>query len=156
MTETGLSIKKQIVVKVPQDFAFNLYADNMGIWWPKEHHIGEAALADVILEKKTGGRWYEKDEDGKECDWGKMLAYDPHSRLLLQWQLNPDFKYDPALYTEVEVLFESLGPEETKVTLEHRKMENFGEHAEKMQRMFDQDNAWLQVLRGYARIAESG
>ena len=160
MTETmnqGLSVRKEIVVKVPQEFAFTTYLENMGSWWPKSHHIGEADLQDVIIEKMPGGRWYEKDEDGKECDWGKLLSYDPYERILFQWQLDPDFKcsFDPNLYSEVEVQFEPLGPEETRVVLEHRKLENYGDAAEKMVNLFNQDNAWMEILRHFATYADS-
>ncbi|HEY3779847.1 MAG TPA: SRPBCC family protein [Fimbriimonadaceae bacterium] len=156
MTEThALAILKDIVVKVPQDFAFNIFANNMTKWWPEDHHIGATDFEEVVLEPKAGGRWFEKGKDGVECDWGKVLAYEPFDRVLLAWQLDENFVFNAALHTEVEILFHTLGPEETRVTLEHRKLENYGEAGAKMQRMFDADNAWISGLKLFAAYVES-
>ncbi len=54
------------------------------------------------------GRWYERGEDGSECEWGRVLAWNPPDGLTLAWQLNAAFKFDPALVTEVEVKFVPL------------------------------------------------
>jgi hypothetical protein len=154
-TSHALSVLKDIIVKVPQDYAFNIFANNMGKWWPESHHIGATAFDEVVCEPKAGGRWFEKGQDGAECDWGKVLAYEPSGRLLLKWQLNKKFEYDPNLHTEVEVLFHVIGPEETRVTLEHRKLENYGDDGPEMQRVFNQDNAWIFGLKSFAAYLES-
>jgi len=43
----------------------------------QEHHIGGSPIAAIVMEPGSSGRWYEKDEDGSECDWGTVLHWDP-------------------------------------------------------------------------------
>jgi uncharacterized protein YndB with AHSA1/START domain len=146
-----MNIRKQVTIEAPLERAFRAFAGNMGAWWPKEHHIGATALKDCVIEPKVNGRWYEVGEDGSTCEWGKVLAWDPPRRLLLAWQLGPDFRYDPTLLTEVEVVFTQLAPKQTRVDFEHRNLERFGEAAERLKR--DMDGGWEQILQSYARIA---
>jgi uncharacterized protein YndB with AHSA1/START domain len=122
-------IRKHITVEAPQERAFRVFTQNMTAWWPKEHHIGSSPLASVALEERVGGRWYEIGQDGSQCDWGKVLAWDPPRKVILAWQLSAEWKYDPALVTEVEVSFTVEGPKRTRVELEHRNLERFGDAA---------------------------
>ncbi|HUE39063.1 MAG TPA: SRPBCC family protein [Candidatus Binatia bacterium] len=146
-----MSIRKQLTVEAPLDRAFRVFTANMGAWWPKEHHIGKAALKDCVIEPKVNGRWYERGEDGSECEWGKVLEWDPPRRLVLAWQLNEGFQYDPALVTEVEVTFTLLGPKQTRVDFEHRNLERFGEAAERLRGLMGE--GWGQILESYKQTA---
>jgi uncharacterized protein YndB with AHSA1/START domain len=145
-----MSIKKQLMVEAPLERAFRVFTANMGAWWPKEHHIGKAALKDCVIEPKVNGRWYELCEDRSTCEWGKVLAWDPPRRLVLAWQLNQEFRYDPELVTEVEVTFTPVGPKQTRVDFEHRHLERFGA-AERLRG--DMDTGWGQILDSYGRTA---
>ena len=146
-----MTIRKQLTVEAPAERAFRVFTANMGTWWPKEHHIGQAALKDCVIEPQVNGRWYEVDEDGGTCEWGKVATWDPPRRLVLIWQLGPDFKYDPALVTEVEVTFTTLGPKRTRVDFEHRHIERFGDAAERLRGMMD--SGWGQILASYEHAA---
>ena len=66
-----------ITVDAPIDQAFRTFTDAFGSWWPAEYHIGQADMATAILEPREGGRWYEQGTDGSECDWGRVLAWEP-------------------------------------------------------------------------------
>ena len=146
-----MTIRKQLTVEAPLDRAFRVFTASMGSWWPREHHIGKAALKDCVIEPKVNGRWYELGDDGSTCEWGKVLAWDPPRRLLLAWQLNAEFKYDPSLVTEVEVTFTLLSPKLTQVDFEHRNLERFGEAAERLQGAMG--TGWGQILESYKRTA---
>ena len=148
-----MTIRKQLTVDAPADRAFRVFTANMGTWWPREHHIGAAALKDCVIEPKVDGRWYEVGEDGSTCEWGKVLAWDPPRRLLLAWQLNDRFRYDPALVTEVEVTFTVVGPRSTRVDFEHRNLERLGEAAARLRG--EMDKGWGQILDNYTRTAVS-
>ena len=71
--------------------------------------IGKANAVDAVIERRVGGRWYEQGDDGSTCDWGRVLAWEPHSRLVLSWDITADWQYDPMLQTEIEVRFVAEG-----------------------------------------------
>ena len=147
-------VRKIVVVNAELEHAFAVFTKNMGQWWPKEHHIGLSPLVAVVVEPKKGGRWYEKDEDGSECDWGTVLVYDPPRRLVLSWHLNGNFEYDPdiARASEVEVQFISEHPGMTKIELEHRHFERHGESGDRLSTQVDQPGGWPYVLEGYSKL----
>ena len=51
------------------------------------HQILDAPTAIAILESREGGRWYERADDGSECDWGYVREIDRPTRILLAWHL---------------------------------------------------------------------
>ena len=116
------AIRGTITVGVPVDQAFRVFTDAFGSWWPPEYHIGQADMAAAILEPRAGGRWYEQGVDGSECDWGRVLAFQPPHRLVVTWQINGEWRYDPdpEHASEIEVRFTADGPSQTTVELEHR------------------------------------
>ncbi len=71
------AIRGTVTVGVPVERAFRVFTDSFGTWWPAEYHIGQTDMAEAILEPREGGRWYEKGVDGSECDWGRVLAWEP-------------------------------------------------------------------------------
>ncbi|HXQ53912.1 MAG TPA: SRPBCC family protein [Stellaceae bacterium] len=155
-TITAAPVRKSIVVKAPPERAFAVFAAGIGTWWPATHSVGSSPMKQAVIEPHEGGRWYERGEDGSECQWGKVLAWEPPRRLLLAWQLDARFKYDPDLVTEVEVRFTALGTEGTRVDLEHRKLEAFAGDAEKVRGQVDAPGGWTLVLDRFAQaIAQS-
>jgi uncharacterized protein YndB with AHSA1/START domain len=128
----------------------------MGTWWPLDRYtIGKVRAVDAIIEPRVGGRWYERGEDGSTCDWGSVLAWEPHSRLVLSWDITADWKYDPALKTEVEVRFIVESSTRTRVELEHRKLDRYGARRDQMRHIFDTSGDWGRQLEAFARIAEA-
>jgi uncharacterized protein YndB with AHSA1/START domain len=121
------SLRKVASVKAPQDVAWRMFTERMGIWWPlATHKIGKAKAVGVVIEPRVGGRWYERGDDGSTCDWGRVLSWEPHSRLVLSWEISADWQYDPKLKTEVEVRFIPEGKDGTRVELEHRHLDRYG------------------------------
>jgi uncharacterized protein YndB with AHSA1/START domain len=84
-TEEHPVVRKTIVVNADIQRAFEVFTQNMGQWWPKDHHIGGSPIVAVVVEPRNGGRWYEKDEDGSECDWGTVLRWDPPNAVTFSW-----------------------------------------------------------------------
>jgi uncharacterized protein YndB with AHSA1/START domain len=97
------SLRKVVSVKAPQEVAWRTFTEKMGAWWPlATHKIGTAKAVDAVIELRVGGRWYERGDDGSTCDWGRVLSWEPHSRLVLCWEISADWRPDPNLKTEVE------------------------------------------------------
>ena len=150
MTAQPTTIKKQLTVEAPLERAFSVFTAQMGRWWPKSHHIGKTAMTDCVIEPAVGGRWFERCQDGSECTWGKVLVWEPPRRLVLAWQLDGEFTYDPSLVTEVEVQFVALAPGRTRVDFEHRELERLAAVVAGEQGM---DAGWGMILAQYAADA---
>ena len=146
-------VRKSIRVSAPADRAFEVFTAGIGRWWPKSHKIGPADLDRPIIEPREGGRWYERDVDGTECEIGKVLVWDPPARLVLAWQLDPEWKYDPDLITEVEVTFTPDG-DGTRVDLEHRNLERMGEGAPAVREAVGGPGGWGGLLELYAQVTQ--
>jgi uncharacterized protein YndB with AHSA1/START domain len=146
-------IVRTVQVKAPPAKAFDLFARHMGGWWPKGRTVGANPHAEIVVEPFAGGRWYERDEAGAECQWGKVLAWEPPARLLLGWQLTTQWAYDADFLTEVELTFAAAEGGGTLVTLEHRNLERFGDtaqsHAESL------GGGWPRFLAEYAGYADA-
>jgi len=148
------SVRKELVVKVARQRAFQAFTEKIDRWWPRSHHIGRVEMKQAVLETKDGGRWYEIGVDGTECNWGRVLVWDPPRRLVLAWQITAGWQYDPDFVTEVEINFAEEGPTLTRVTLEHRNIGRFGVQAEAMWNSFDSDGGWSGMLAAFGRLAE--
>ena len=142
-----------VTVGVPVERAFRVFTASFGTWWPAQYHIGQADLAEAILEQRAGGRWYERGVDGSECDWGSVLVWDPPARVVLDWQLGADWAYDPDVHTELEVAFVAEGPERTRVELEHRGLEAYGDRMEEVRNSIDSPGGWPGLLEQFAQAA---
>ena len=154
MIETVEAIRREVVVDVRPGRAFELFTAEMTSWWPSAHHIGSAPIAEIIVEPRTGGRWYTRHQDGTETFTGAVLAWEPPSRVVVTWQIGADWKYHDDLVTTVDVRFEPVGEGRTRVLLEHRDLENFGADASRMRETFEAPDAWTATMEAYA--AEAG
>jgi uncharacterized protein YndB with AHSA1/START domain len=145
-------IRKQLRVKAPPARAFEIFTVGMSRWWLKTHTINptKSPLTDIVIEPREGGRWFERGEDGSECQWGKVLAWEPPARLLLAWQITAQWQFDRSLVTEVEIRFTPDGSG-TKVELEHRYLERLGDTAEAMRTAFE--GGWGRLLEEFATKA---
>lgn len=118
-------ITGSVTVEVPIDQAFVVFSGSIDSWWPHQFHIGQADVAAVVLEPRVGGRWYERGVDGSECDWGRVLVWEPPHRLLFTWQITGSWQFDPdpAHASEIDVRFTADGPARTVVEVEHRHLD---------------------------------
>ncbi len=151
-------VTKSIVVEVPRVQAFEFFI-RQEAWWPvATHHLAESPGEIVILEPFVGGRWYERGHDGSECDWGRVLIWEPPRRIVLSWQVGPGWVYEPdqTKGSEIEVRFLAESQHRTRVEFEHRHLERYGEQAERMRAILEAPEGAVGVLRAYAtRLAET-
>jgi uncharacterized protein YndB with AHSA1/START domain len=146
-------VRQTVTVPIPAQRAFDLFTEGFTSWWIG-HHIGRAELDQVVIEPRVGGRWYERGTDGTECDWGKVLVFDPPGRLVMTWQLNAKFEYDADIShaSEVEVRFaEEDG--RTRVDLEHRHFERVADNGDELARAVADKGGWPTILDLYAKAA---
>jgi Activator of Hsp90 ATPase homolog 1-like protein len=145
-------VRKEIVVEASQARAFRVFTEEHGAWWPlASHHIGEKAAETAIIEPRAGGRWFEQDAEGNETDWGHVLAWEPPGLVLLAWQLNASFDYDPELVTEVEITFTPVD-DSTRVMLTHGKLERFGDAADRVAAQLS--GGWPTIMQRFADYSE--
>ncbi len=144
-------VRKRIRVNIAPARAFDVFTAGMHRWWRIDYSINKSPIKDIIVEPRAGGRWFERGEDGSECQWGKVLAWEPPGRLLLAWQITPEWQFDPNLLTELEVRFTADGAG-TLVELEHR-LEGYGAAAAQVREIFDGPEAWMSLLERFAKEA---
>jgi uncharacterized protein YndB with AHSA1/START domain len=153
---TDLAVHKSVTVAASRQRAFEVFTAGMSEWWLLEsHHIGDAVPEAVVIESREGGRWFERAPDGTECDWGRVLDWEPPARLRLAWHLDADWKYDPdpARATQIEVRFVAEGPASTRVELVHSGLEIHGDRAREVQAAIGSPNGWSGLLASYGEAA---
>ncbi|TAL90645.1 MAG: ATPase [Candidimonas sp.] len=145
-------IFKTIRVHAAPARAFEVFTAGMSRWWMPNHSINptKAPIAEVVMEPQVGGRWFERGVDGSECDWGRVLIWEPPTRLVLAWKISAQWSFDPALHTEVEVRFAAQAAGMTQVTLEHRQLERYGDAAADLRKGLD--GGWGGLLERYATV----
>jgi uncharacterized protein YndB with AHSA1/START domain len=157
-TATIPSVRRTITVAAPVDRTFRTFTDSFSTWWPADYSIGAAEYAGAVIEPREGGRWFEHGTDGSECDWGRVLVWDPPGRLVLTWQINGRWQYDPSpdRASEIEVRFTAEGPEQTRIDLEHRLLERL-EDGQAMHDSVSTEGGWGTLLGRFAeKLAEQG
>jgi uncharacterized protein YndB with AHSA1/START domain len=154
MTVTTLAARRSITVNASQERAFDVFTRGFSSWWPLQtHHIGKTDAVEAIMEPHAGGRWFERDADGNECEWGYVTEFEPPRRVLLAWHLTSEFGFDPdpERATEVEVTFTPVDGG-TLVELEHRGFERHGEEGVKMRDAVSAPGGWGDLLETYATV----
>lgn len=117
-------VRHEVLVNAPIERAFRVFTDGFGRWWPKAHTIASFPVERAIIEPWAGGRCFDRGADGRECDWGQVLVWEPPSRLVLAWQVDGNWSYEPEVdnSSRVTVSFAPLGGQ-TLVTLVHDEFE---------------------------------
>lgn len=155
-TATIPAIQGKVTVNAPIERAFRIFTESFTTWWPADYHIGEADMAEAIIEPREGGRWYERGVDGSECDWGHVLAWEPPHRLVVTWQINGQWQYDPdpEHASEIEVRFTPDGSDQTTVELEHRLLHRLV-GGEAIRDSISGGGGWGALLAQYAKVVEN-
>jgi uncharacterized protein YndB with AHSA1/START domain len=150
-------VTKTITVNATAEHAFAVFTEGYDTWWPRTHHIGKSPMQKAIIETRAGGRCYSTQVDGTECDWGRVLVWDPPRRLVLAWQITHEWGYEPDLAksSEVEIRFTPESAGGTRVDLEHRHFERHGVGAAAMRNAVDAPNGWSGLLQLFAERLET-
>ncbi len=154
MTTQGeqTSVRVEIVVDAPQERAFRVFTQEFDRIKPHEHNMLRVEIAECVFEPRAGGRVYDRGVDGSECQWARVVAYEPPDRIVFTWDISPQWQIetDPDRSSEVEIRFIAEAPQRTRVELEHRKLHHHGPGWEGLREGVRGDQGWPLYLARYA------
>jgi len=147
-------VRRHVVVDAPIAAAFETFVGRFGDFKPPEHNLLAAPITATTFEPRVGGHIFDVAEDGSECRWARVLAYEPPDRVVFSWDISPywQLEADPDNASEVEVLFVAETPERTRVELEHRHLERHGPGWEGVRDGVEGDAGWPLYLARYADL----
>jgi uncharacterized protein YndB with AHSA1/START domain len=148
------SIQTEVVVEAPIDRAFRVFTEEFDRIKPREHNMLGVDIAETVFEAREGGRIYDRGIDGSECQWARVVAYEPPDRVVFSWDISPQFQLETDLSkaSEVEVRFISETPERTRVELEHRNLDRHGEGWESERDAVAGEGGWPLYLRRFTEV----
>ena len=148
------SVRTQVVVEAPIERAFSVFTQDFGRFKPREHNLLGVDIAETVFEPREGGHLYDRGVDGSECRWARVLAYEPPDRVVISWDINPQWQIETDLEktSEVEVRFISEAPERTRVELEHRNLDRHGEGWEGVRDAVGSEGGWPLYLGRFTEL----
>ncbi|HEY2202159.1 MAG TPA: SRPBCC family protein [Solirubrobacteraceae bacterium] len=154
---TATSVRSTIVIEAPIERAFRVFTEDFDRVKPREHNMLSVEIAETVFEPRAGGRIYDRGVDGSECQWARVLAFEPPNRVVFSWDVSPQWQIESDLErtSEVEVRFIAESPERTRVELEHRNLDRHGDGWEGTREAIGGESGWpLYLQRCGALIAE--
>jgi uncharacterized protein YndB with AHSA1/START domain len=154
MTDT--TVRTEITVDAPIDHAFHVFTNKFDQIKPRVHNMLQVDIAESVFEPRAGGRVYDRGVDGTECQWARVLAYEPPDRIAFTWDINPYWQIETDLSktSEVEVRFIAETPTRTRVELEHRNLDRHGDGWEGMAEGVRGGDGWPLYLDRFATAAK--
>ena len=148
------SIRHEVVVEAPIERAFSVFTKGFGSFKPAEHNMLGVDIAETVFELREGGHVYDRGIDGSECHWARVLAYEPPNRVLISWDISPQWQIETDLEktSEVDVRFIAEAPDRTRVELEHRNLDRHGDGWEAVREGIDGDAGWPLYLHRFADV----
>jgi uncharacterized protein YndB with AHSA1/START domain len=146
------TVRSSIVVDVPIERAFRAFTDDFDRVKPREHNMLSVEIAESVFEPRVGGRVFDRGIDGSECQWARVLAYEPPHRVVFSWDIGPRWQIesDHDRTSEVEVRFIAESARRTRVDVEHRYLDRHGDGWEGLREALGGGGGWplyLQRLR---------
>ena len=147
-------VRRAIVVNAPIAEAFATFVDRFGDFKPAEHNLLAAPITTTTFEPRVGGHIFDRAQDGSECHWARVLAYDPPDRVVFSWNISPywQLESDANNASEVEVRFVAESPDRTRLELEHRNIDRHGPGWESLRDGVEGDAGWPLYLARYADL----
>jgi uncharacterized protein YndB with AHSA1/START domain len=148
------SVRTQVVVDVPIERAFAVFTEDFDSIKPREHNILQVEIAETVFELREGGRIYDRGVDGTECQWARVLAFEPPERVVFSWDISPQWQIetDHQKNSEVEVRFVSETADRTRVELEHRNLDRHGAGWESERDGVGGEGGWPLYLQRFAEL----
>lgn len=146
------SIRTHVVVEAPIERAFRVFTAQFDKIKPREHNLLGVEIAESVFEARAGGRIYDRGIDGSECQWARVVAYEPPERVVFTWDISPAWQLetDLARASEVEVRFVAETATRTRVEVEHRHLDRHGDGWEGLRDAVSGGEGWPLYLSRYA------
>ena len=147
-------VRREVTVDAPIERAFEAFTAQFGDFKPKEHNLLGAPIVETTFEPRVGGHIFDRAEDGSECRWARVLAYEPPHRVVFSWDISPfwQLETDEANASEVEVRFIAESADRTRVELEHRHLDRHGPGWEGVRDGIANEGGWPTYLARYADV----
>jgi uncharacterized protein YndB with AHSA1/START domain len=157
MPASATSISHEIVVDAPIERAFSVFTEGFGSFKPREHNLLAVAIAETVFEPRVGGDVFDRGVDGSVCRWARVLSYEPPHRVVISWDISPQWQIENDLTktSEVEVRFVAETPDRTRVELEHRNLDRHGDAWEAVREGVDSKAGWPLYLSRFAEVLAS-
>jgi uncharacterized protein YndB with AHSA1/START domain len=151
---TDTSIRTSVVVEAPIEHAFRVFTEDFDKVKPRDHNMLEVEIAESVFEPRVDGRIFDRGVDGTECQWARVLAYEPPNRLVFSWDIGPTWQIETDLEktSEVEVRFMAEDENRTRVELEHRHLDRHGEGWESERDAVGSEEGWPVYLERFAEL----
>jgi uncharacterized protein YndB with AHSA1/START domain len=151
---SATSIRHEVVVDAPIERAFSVFTQGFGRFKPPEHNMLNVEIEETVFEQRMGGDVYDRGVDGSVCRWARVLAYEPPNRVVISWDISPQWQIETELErtSEVDVRFIPETPERTRVELVHRDLDRHGDGWEAVREGVDNEGGWPTYLRRFADV----
>ena len=151
---SSTSVRASVVVDAPLERAFHVFTQDFGRFKTPEHNLLGVDIAETVFEPRAGGDVYDRGVDGSECRWAHVLVYEPPDRVVLSWNISPQWQIetDQARTSEWEVRFVAESSQRTRVEVEHRKLHHHGDGWEGVREGVGGDQGWPLYLSRYAAL----
>ena len=123
---TSTSVEAVVDAEIAR--SFEVFTIGIGSWWDADKHILRAPLARMEFQPWVGGQIIDHGTDRTTCAWSRILAYEAPHRVVFSWDITTrwEVETDPTKASEVEITFEAVGPDRTRVVLTHRYLDRHG------------------------------
>lgn len=155
--ETEASVRLHVVVHAPIERAFRTFTNEFDRIKPREHNLLGVEIAETVFEPRVGGHVYDRGVDGRECRWARVLAYEPPHRVVISWDISPQWQIEtnPERTSEVEIRFIAESADRTRVELEHRNLDRHGEGWQAERDAVRGDGGWPVYLQRFADLLKN-
>jgi uncharacterized protein YndB with AHSA1/START domain len=149
-------VRHHVVVAGTPERAFAAFTQRLGEFKPPEHNLLASPIVSTVLEPRVGGHIIDRGEDGSECQWARVLVFEPPDRLVFSWDIGPTWQLEaPENASEVELRFLPDRPGHTRVELEHRHLDRHGPGWPAIREGVGGDQGWPLYLQRYAAMLEA-
>jgi hypothetical protein len=145
-------IFRTLVLPVPRALAFELFTAHVHRWWSPVAGASPTGVpwAEIVLETQLNGRWFERDKEGAEHEWGRVASVVAPVHIVIDWCLN---KRVQDVTTELELCFVEIDERSTRMTLEHRAFERLGSDGADVQDAIA--HGWSGLLPRFAALCRN-